>query len=387
MSRVFLCHYSEIGLKKGNRVYFERILETNMRKSLQRYLPHVRFSIKKEQKRFLITFGQEVAADDVKSALQRVFGLANFSPVLSVPLEMEAIEQAALDLMRPRKETRFAVRARRAEKSFPLNSQEINIRVGAKIVEETGKKVDLTHPEITCYIEIMRDTALVFADRFPGPGGLPVSASGKVLTLLSGGFDSPIAAYLALKRGAKSSFIHFHSYPYTNKFSQEKVIELAKILNQFQFSGKLYMVPFAETQEEIVLNCPEKYRVILYRRFMMRIAEKVARKHGLKAIITGESLGQVASQTLENLAAIEQVANLPVLRPLIAMDKNEIIDLARKIGTYEISARPHDDACTRFMPKHPETRAKLNDILRVEEHLDVQALVDRAYEKIETLEI
>ncbi len=387
MSKLFLCHYSEIGLKKGNRNYFERVLETNMRKSLKQYLPEDKFSIKKELKRFLVVFKEDVSDDLVKSALSRVFGIANFSPVLSVPVKIEAIEKAAITLIQTKQFSTFAVRARRAEKTFPMNSQEINIRIGAKIVEITGKKVDLNHPELTCHIEIMRDSALVFVDRYQGPGGLPVGASGKVLALLSGGFDSPIAAYLALKRGAKCAFIHFHSYPYTNKFSQEKVIELAKVLNQYQFNARLYMVPFAETQEEIVLNTPAKFRVILYRRFMMRIAERLARKEDFKAIVTGESLGQVASQTLENMAAIEQVTTMPILRPVVAMDKNEIIDLARRIGTFEISARPHDDACTRFMPKHPETRAKLNDILRVEQSLDIDALIDKAFSKIEMIEI
>ena len=387
MNRVFLCHYSEVGLKKGNRTYFERILETNMRKSLQRAFPQEKFSVKKELKRFLISFDRDVPVEKVKAVLEAVFGLENFSPVLSVPLQIDEIEEAALHLMKSRTERTFAVRAKRSDKSFPMNSQEINVRIGAKIVEETGKKVDLTNPEITCHIELMRDAALVFVDRFKGPGGLPVSSSGKVLVLLSGGFDSAVAAYFALKRGAKCTFIHFHSYPYTNKFSQEKVIDLARILNRFQFNSRLFMVPFAETQEEIVLNSPEKFRVILYRRFMMRIAERLAKKEGLKAIVTGESLGQVASQTLENMAAIEQVTTMPILRPLIGLDKNEIIAIARKIGTYETSAKPHDDACTRFMPKHPETRAKLPQILEVEQRLDVEKLVEETMNKMEIVEI
>ncbi|MHB2156399.1 tRNA uracil 4-sulfurtransferase ThiI [Calditrichota bacterium GD2] len=387
MNRVFLCHYSEIGLKKGNRNYFERILESNMRKSLQRYLPEEKFSIKKDHKRFLVYFNEDVKIDLVKSALERVFGLANFSPVTTVSLEMSEIENIALKLMENRPEKTFAVRTKRAEKSFPLTSQDINVQVGARIAENTGKKVDLTRPEITCHIEVMRDKALIFVERFPGPGGLPVSASGKVLTLLSGGFDSPVASYLMLKRGAKSAFIHFHSYPYTNKFSQEKVIELARILNQYQFNSKLFMVPFAETQEEIVFNCPDKLRVILYRRFMMRIAEALAKKEGFKAIVTGEALGQVASQTLENMGAIEQVITLPVLRPLVGLDKAEIIAIARRIGTYDISVKPHDDACTRFMPRKPETRAKLHEVLKAEEGLDVEGMVQKALEKMELVEI
>ncbi|HHE55744.1 MAG TPA: tRNA 4-thiouridine(8) synthase ThiI [Caldithrix abyssi] len=387
MSKLFLCHYSEIGLKKGNRNYFERVLETNMRKSLARELPGSKFSIRKEHKRFLIKYDETVPDERVKSALEKVFGLANFSPVSAVEADPEKIIQSALNLIKDKTFSTFAVRSKRADKSFPLTSQELNVEVGAKIVEALGKQVDLTRPELTCHIEVMPDQALIYVDRFKGAGGLPVSSSGKVLVLLSGGFDSPVASYLALKRGAKCSFIHFHSYPYTNKFSQEKVIELARVLNQFQFNAKLYMVPFAETQEEIVFNCPDKLRVILYRRFMMRIAERLAKKEGLKAVVTGEALGQVASQTLENLGAIEQAITLPVLRPLIGLDKEEIIAIARKIGTYEISSKPHDDACTRFMPRKPETRAKLHEVLEAEKALDVEGLVNKVMEKIEVLEI
>ncbi len=387
MKQIFLCHYSEVGLKKGNRSYFERILENNMRRSLQRFVPQEKFSIRKEHKRFLVYLDEEVPVETVKTALERVFGLVHFSPVVSTPPDMVQIEQAALNLMKTRKEQTFAVRAKRADKSFPLTSHEVNVQLGAKIVEVTGKKVDLTAPQVTCHIEITREKALIFVERFQGAGGLPVSASGKVLTLLSGGFDSPVAAYLTLKRGAKSAFIHFHSYPYTNKFSQEKVIELARLLNQFQFGSTLYMVPFAETQEEIVFNCPDKLRVILYRRFMMRIAERLALKEGFKAVVTGESLGQVASQTLENMAAIEQVITLPVLRPLIGLDKEEIIAIARKIGTYDISVKPHDDACTRFMPQKPETRAKLEQVLQAEKALNVEEMVDKALKQIEVVEI
>jgi len=383
----YLCHYSEIGLKKGNRTYFERILEQNMRRSLQAFLPEAAFKIQKTNKRFIVEFKDEANPERVEQALSYVFGIVNYARVRVVPPEIEAIARAAVELVTQKEGQTFAIVTRRADKHFPMNSQEVNREVGAQVVAATGKGVNLSQPDITCHIEIMPRKVLVYVDKRPGPGGLPVSSSGKVLVLLSGGFDSAVASYFALKRGAKCTFIHFHSYPYTTRASQDKVIELARQLNYYQFQSKLYMVPFAETQEDIVFNTPERYRVILYRRFMMRIAERLANREGLKAIVTGESLGQVASQTLENLGAIEQVTTLPVLRPLIGLDKNEIIAVARRIGTYDISVKPHDDACTRFMPKHPETRAKLDRVLEAEKALDVEAMIEKAMEKTEVIEI
>ncbi len=383
----YLCHYSEIGLKKGNRTYFERILEQNMRKSLQTLLPKAAFNIQKTNKRFIVEFKDDVAPEQVEQALSYIFGIVNYARVRVVPPDIQAIGQAAVELVSQKDGQTFAIVTRRADKHFPMNSQKVNREVGAQVVEATGKGVNLSRPDITCHIEIMKHKVLVYVDKRPGPGGLPVSSSGKVLVLLSGGFDSAVASYFALKRGAKCTFIHFHSYPYTTRASQDKVIELARQLNRYQFQSRLHMVPFAETQEDIVFNTPERYRVILYRRFMMRIAERLAYREGLKAIVTGESLGQVASQTLENLGAIEQVTTLPILRPLIGMDKNEIIAVARRIGTYDISVKPHDDACTRFMPKHPETRAKIENVLEIEKNLDVNGLVDKAFEKIEIVEI
>lgn len=383
----YLCHYSEIGLKKGNRAYFERILAQNIRRSIKALLPESDFSIQKTNKRFIIEFADSVNHDLVRTALSRVFGIVNYAHVLVVEPELAAIASAAVQLVSKKEGNTFAIVTRRADKGFPLNSQQVNVEVGARVVEATKKGVNLTQPDITCHIEIMKSKVLVYVDKRPGPGGLPVGSSGKVLVLLSGGFDSAVASYFILKRGAKCAFIHYHSYPYTNKASQEKVVELAQKMNQFQFQSTLYMVPFAETQEDIVFNVAERYRVILYRRFMMRIAERLARRENFKAIVTGESLGQVASQTLENLGAIEQVTTLPILRPLIGMDKNEIIQVAREIGTYEISVKPHDDACTRFMPKHPETRAKIESILEAEQNLDVQGMVEKAFEKIEAVQI
>ncbi len=387
MKHIYICHYSEIGLKKGNRGYFERLLKKNIRTALQRLQSDAAVHLQTINKRILLKMESGLSQEQIAEALASVFGLANYAPALELPRNIEAVAEAALGLLAKRQYASFAVRSKRSDKTFSMTSQEINEQVGAAIVGKYAKKVDLSHPELTVHIEVLRDHIYVYAGKIQGPGGLPVGSAGNVLTLLSGGFDSPVAAYMALKRGVHSDFIHFHSFPFTQKTSQEKVQNLAKVLNRFQFSARLYNVPFAETQKEIVLNCPEKLRVILYRRFMMRIAERLAQHNGYKAVITGEAIGQVASQTLENLAAVQDAIDLTVLRPLIAFDKNEIIAIARNIDTYEISALPHDDACTRFMPKHPEIHARIDEVRRAEEKLDIAVLVERDLKETEVIKI
>lgn len=387
MKHIYICHYSEIGLKKGNRGFFERLLKKNIRAAVQRLQPSAAVHLQTINKRILFKMESDLSRGQIADALSSVFGLANYAPVMELPRDIEVASEAAVKLLEKHAFTSFAVRTKRSDKTLPLTSQEINKRVGAAIVEAYSKKVDLSHPELTLHIEVLKDHIYAYAGKIQGPGGLPVGSAGKVLTLLSGGFDSPVAAYMALKRGAHSDFVHFHSFPFTQKTSQEKVRNLATVLNRFQFNARLYNVPFAETQKEIVLNCPEKLRVIMYRRFMMRIAERLAERNGYKAIITGEAIGQVASQTLENLAAVQDAIHLPVLRPLIAFDKNEIIEAARRIETYEISALPHDDACTRFMPRHPEIHARLEEVRRAEEALDVDALVERDLNEMEIIKI
>lgn len=387
MKQVYIVHYSEIGLKGGNRAYFEKGLASNIRKVLKRALPDQRFDVHKVSKRLLVSFVDEVHDEVVFNALRTVFGVENFGAVRIVPTELTAIEQECLELLSADAGKSFAIKTKRAFKGFPLTSPEVNRHIGARMVEGLGKTVNLTEPQITCHIEILPHESFVYTTKLKGLGGLPVGSNGRALVLLSGGFDSPVAAYFIMKRGARCEFIHFHSFPFTPKTSQEKVIELTGVLNKFQFKSRLFFVPFAETQKEIVFKCPDKLRIILYRRFMMRIAEQLAHRRGIKAIVTGESLGQVASQTLENIGAIEDAIKLPVLRPLIGLDKNEIIALARSIGTYEISARPHDDACTRFMPRQPEIHAVLSEVLDAEKELDIKTLVERDLEAIEVAEV
>ncbi len=387
MNRVYICHYSEIGLKGKNRSYFVKILRRNMKMALRRVLPGKPFEMEHRDKRFIITFNEAVEQDRVASALSQVFGLANISPVTVTEPTLDAMEAAAVELYKGHSFETFAIRTKRAYKGFPFTSPDVNQRLGGAVADAYHKRADLKNPELPCYVEVLKDKAFVTVGKTRGAGGLPVGSSGRVMVLMSGGFDSPVAAYFAMKRGAQCEFIHFHSYPFTQKTSQEKVEQLVKVLTKYQFRARLYMVPFAETQKEIVLTVPEKFRVIFYRRFMMRVAEALAVKQDLKAIYTGESLGQVASQTLENMAAVQQAITMPVLRPLIGLDKNEIIDLARNIGTHDISALPHDDACTRFMPEFPVIRAKMDQVLEAEQALNVEELVARDLAHIEIIDL
>jgi thiamine biosynthesis protein ThiI len=293
--------------------------------------------------------------------------------------------RTALEMMRRKDFNTFAVSTKRSDKSYTKTSVEVNIEVGAYIVENMDKKVNLKNPDLTCYIEIMREYTFVYVEKQRGAGGLPVDVSGRVLILMSGGLDSPIAAYYSLKRGARCEYIHFHSYPYTSQASIDKVKALIGVLNKFQFYAKVHMIPFSEAQEEIVLNCPDRMRIVLYRRFMMRIAQRVAEESKIDALVTGDSLGQVASQTLANIRAINDVVHLPVLRPLIGLDKNEIMEKAREIGSYSISILPHDDACSRFMPKQPVINARMEAVYEAEKALDVDRIVEETLAKREIL--
>jgi thiamine biosynthesis protein ThiI len=329
-------------------------------------------------------FDEREKFEIVRSRLSNVFGIVNFGIGLSVGLDIEDICEASLKVIEGKSFNTFRVKTKRQNKNFPLNSTEVNKQVGAFIIEHfknngADVKVDLKNPDLTVYVEIVDKEVYVYADRFKGPGGLPVGSSGKVVALISAGFDSPIASLLMMKRGAKVVFVHFHSYPYTSYDSIEQVREIVKILSKYQLHSKLYIVPIAEAQRIIVLNAPVGLRTILYRRLMVRIAEKVAQIEGAEALVTGESLGQVASQTLRNIRVINQVATLPILRPLIGIDKEEIIQKAKEIGTYEISSQPYDDCCSFLTGRHPETWANLDEILEIEKKLDWDNLIQMSF--------
>ena len=375
-----LIRYHEIALKKGNRPYFVDLLKRNLVAAV-RDLP-LR-EAKTLQARILLTFDAAADCAEIVRRLRCVFGVANFSFVERQPADIDALRDRILERLDGRSFASFRIDARRADKTFPLTSPEINRQLGAAVKEKSGARVDLDNAELTIAVEILPDAAFFGFDKIAGAGGLPVGASGRVVSLISGGFDSPVAAYRMMQRGCRLIFVHFHSAPYLDTTSQEKCRELVQLLTRHQQKSRLYLVPFGEIQRQIVAGVARPLRVVLYRRMMLRIAEAIAYKEKALALATGESLAQVASQTLENMAVIQRAAVLPVLRPLVGMDKQEIIDQARRIGTFEISSMPDEDCCQLFVPKHPATKARTVDVEKAEARLDVAALVRFGLEQAE----
>jgi thiamine biosynthesis protein ThiI len=375
-----LIRYHEIALKKGNRPYFIDLLKRNLVASLRDLKLQ---EAKTLQARILLNFDDDADIEEIGRRIQRVFGIANFSFVDRRRADMESLRDGILGRLNGRQFESFRIDARRADKSFPLTSPEINRVLGAAVKEKTGARVDLEHAELTIDVEILPECAFFSFDKIPGPGGLPVGGSGRVVSLISGGFDSPVAAYRMMQRGCRLVFVHFHSAPYLDRTSQEKCRELVQLLTRHQLRSRLYLVPFGEIQRAIVAGVLRPLRVVLYRRMMLRIAEAIARKEKALALATGESLAQVASQTLENMAVIQQAAALPVLRPLVGMDKQEIIDQARRIGTFDISSQPDEDCCQLFVPKHPATKSRLADVEKAEAGLGLAALVQMGVEQAE----
>jgi len=378
-----ICHYAEIGLKGKNRKFFEEKLIENLKKALAGLGCR---KIKRISGRILVELDEKIKEDKIKEALKNVFGVAYFSFAVSCQQEIGIIKEKVVELLKSKKFKTFRIETKRSEKDFSLTSQEINEKVGeyvlGKLKSQNAKlKVDLEDPDVTCFIEIVEKYAFLYLEKTKGPGGLPVSVSGKAISLLSGGIDSPVASFYGMQRGIKIIFLHFTSYPFTEQASIEKVKKIVKILNKFQFQSKLYLIPFLDIQKEILLKTKAKLRVVLYRRFMFKIAEVLAKKEKIKALITGESVGQVASQTLENIGVIEEAIKSLVLRPLIGMDKEDIIKKGKEIGTFDVSILPAQDCCQRFLPKHPETRANLKEVKEEEKKLDVEKLIKQAIKK------
>ena len=375
-----LVRYHEIALKKGNRPYFVELLKRNLVSAVK----DLGFKeIRSLPGRLLMLFGEQADEEKIGRRIERVFGVANFSFVERTSLDLEALKSGILEALDGRHFSSFRIDAKRGDKGFPLTSPEINREIGAVVKETTGARVDLKNAECTISIEILPRDAFFGFDKIAGPGGLPVGASGRAVSLISGGIDSPVASYRMMQRGCRLIFVHFHSAPYLDKSSQEKVRELVKLLTRHQFASRLYLVPFGEIQRQIVAAVMRPLRVVLYRRMMMRIAEAIAKKEKASALVTGESLAQVASQTLENLAVIEKAATLPILRPLVGMDKQEIIDQARRIGTFETSCIPDQDCCQLFVPRHPATKARLADVEEAESRLDLAGLIQLGVERAE----
>ena len=373
---------NEISLKGGNRPWFERQLTDNIRTALAD-LPVE--AIHRPSWRVLINFSDEVDFERAARRLVTVFGLGSIRPIQFAGYTLDDLTGILGPQLESLETETFAVRCTRSDKRFPLTSPEVEREIGTFVQERTGWPVNLRNPDLTVSILVDDRGLFLWTRDVPGPGGMPVGVGGRGSCLMSGGIDSPVAAWAMLRRGMRLDYIHFHSVPRTNPASIEKVHRMVWILNRYQHSARVASVPLVSIQEEIAARCPDEYRVLLYRRFMLRIAESLARRFGSRALVTGESLGQVASQTVENLAAVEAVAEMPVLRPLIAFDKQEIISRARSIGTYDISIEPHQDCCSLLMPDNPATKSRAVDLVDAERTLDVDAMVAHALEATEIM--
>jgi len=368
-------HYQELALKGKNRPWFLGKLVRHLREAVSDL--DVR-SVRALMGRIEIELGATAPVDAVCDRVRNTFGVANFSLAGRSPLDLDVIARDILRDLGNRTCASFRVSARRADKRFPLTSPQIEREVGGRIKEDRGWHVDLDDPELVITVELLADQAFYFFGKERGAGGLPAGTAGRVAVLLSGGIDSPVASHRMMKRGCSLTFVHFHSYPILSRASQEKARELVTLLTKWQHHSRLYLVPFGDIQQQVLLTVPGPLRVVIYRRFMLRIAERIARARHCQALVTGDVVGQVASQTLENLAVVGAVAGLPLLRPLIGMDKDEIMAEAQRLGTYPISIIPDQDCCTLFVPRNPATRAKLNDVEAAESNLPIDELVERA---------
>ncbi|MBI4637399.1 MAG: tRNA 4-thiouridine(8) synthase ThiI [Candidatus Rokubacteria bacterium] len=374
MRRAAIVHYHEVSLKRGNRSLFLRHLAMNLQRAIADLGP---VPLRQLSGRILLELEGHPRPEAVRDRLARVCGVASVALAERVPSTLDAMRAAVARLVEGREFASFRITARRAFKTYPLTSVELNRELGALVLERARTRVDLHHPEVTIHVEVLPAETFVYTERAPGPGGLPVGASGTVAALLSGGIDSPVAAWRMMKRGCRVVFVHFHGVPYLPPTSQAKARALVERLTEWQYRSDLYLVPFGEIQREVVLAVPPPARVVVYRRLMVRIAEALGRRHGAEALTTGESLGQVASQTLTNIARIDEVARLPILRPLIGMDKLEITAEAQRLGTFETSIEPDADCCTLFVPRHPATRVSEEEIRAAEARLDIEGLVAR----------
>ncbi len=386
MNPLLLIRYGEIALKGKNRPFFENKLLQNIKESLKGLEP---FQVSFRRGRYYV----KIDGENLFSAqrrLQQVFGIVSISPVFPAKLDLEEICRQALKLLKDsyKPGTTFKINTRRANKNFPYTSPEINNLAGAYLLKSNLElKVDVHNPEIIINIDIRDKEAYLYSQSLPGPGGLPVGVTGKGLLLLSGGIDSPVAGWMALKRGIDIEALHFHSPPFTGDSALNKVVDLCHLLAAYSREITLHLAPFTKVQKEIRLKCPESILITLMRRVMFRVAERLAVKRNIPVIFTGESLGQVASQTLENLVAINEVADLPILRPLIGFDKEDIINIARKINSFPISVRPFDDCCTLFIPRHPVTRPALEELKKAEENIPLEELIAYCLDNIETKHI
>ena len=383
MEKVIIVRYAEILLMGKNRGYFERVFCVNLEKTLK----GLRHELRRTSGRYLVAGFQDRDAEEICERIARVFGVHSYSLGYLTESDMDSI-LAAAKLVCPAQGS-FKVDTHRADKKYPMTSPELNAEIGAKLLEKfPALKVDVREPQHVVYLDIREDgSALVFGKFEEGAGGMPVGTSSKGVLLISGGIDSPVAGYMMAKRGMEVEYLHFHSYPYTNEQAKDKVVELARILSRYTGGTSISTVKVTHIQEEIHKKCAAELNVTLLRRFMFRIAERVAKRKGAKCLITGESLGQVASQTIEGITSSNAVVTLPVLRPLIGFDKEEIIIRAKKIGTFETSVLPYEDCCTVFLPEFPAIKPKLSFIEEEETKLDIEALVNEALDSLERISL
>lgn len=391
MYKAFLIKYGEIGVKGKNRYLFEDALVNQIRFVLEDV--EGEFNVRKEQGRIFVEAQGEYDFDETIEALKRVFGIVGICPVVQMEDngfdDFAAQTVAYLDKAYLDKNFTFKVKARRARKNYPLDSMEINKELGSKIVEAFPEiKVDVHNPDVEIQVEI-REKIYVYSETIKGAGGMPLGTNGKAMLLLSGGIDSPVAGYMIAKRGVRIDAVYFHAPPYTSERAKQKVVDLAKLVSRYSGSMRLFVVNFTDIQLAIYDKCPHDELTIIMRRYMMKIAEHLARENNCLGLVTGESIGQVASQTLQSLAATNEVCTMPVYRPLISFDKQEIVDIAERINTYETSIQPFEDCCTIFVAKHPVTKPNVNIIKRSEEHLSdvIDDLMKQTIDSVEVIEI
>ncbi len=385
---IILLKYGEISLKGLNRPMFEKQLLANVAKALA---PLGKFSIRKSQSTVYVEpLGDDIDMQAATERLSKVFGIVNICPAAKCQKTIEDIERTTLECLSQidLNGKTFKVEAKREDKQFPMNSPQLCRHMGAVILKNTeGLSVDVHNPDILVQIEIRKE-AFIFTQKVSGAGGMPVGTAGRAALLLSGGIDSPVAGWMISKRGVVLDAVHFHSHPYTSDRAKEKVIELAKIMTQYTGPIRLHVVPFTDIQLDIIDKCPKNYLTIIMRRLMMRIAEKIARESGAMALITGESIGQVASQTMESLVVTDNAVDMPVFRPCIGMDKEEIVTISKKIDTYETSILPYEDCCTIFVPKHPKTKPSISEIQEAEKLLtDPEGMMEKAIQDREIIDL
>ena len=370
-----IIHYQELALKGRNRPWFINTLVRTIRTTLADLrVTDVRAVVG----RIVVRLGDDADWPEVRERLKRVPGIANFSGATHVVPDVNVIADGVLAGLAGRTARSFRIAARRADKRFPIASPDIEREIGRKVQDLTGWPVDLSHPDLRIYVEVLTDDAFFYFDKERGTGGLPVGTSGRVMSLLSGGIDSPVASWRLIRRGCRAHFVHFHSYPILSRTSQDKARTLVQLLTRHQLKSRLFLVPFGGIQQRVVVSVPPPLRIVVYRRLMLRIAEQLARNAGIEALVTGDVVGQVASQTIENLTVIGSAATLPILRPLVGFDKDEIVLEAQRLGTYETSIIPDEDCCTLFTPRFPTTRATLEAAEAAERQLDIAGLVEDA---------